>query len=259
LASDAAMVDRAPARSLVLAVPVWAWLTALVALSTLVRYLLARRIDAPWIMVDELIHSELARGVAAGDGFSIRGAAAPAYGFVYQLLIAPAYLIDSLPNAYQVVKAINAVLMSLAALPAYFLARRLLPASLSLLAALLAVSLPSLVYAGEVMTENAFYPLFLCVALALVLALERPTWARQAILLGLCALAYLTRAQALAFIPAVLTAPLLLGTWRAWRPTYVAVGGALTALLAAQWVRDRSPLEVLGAYATTGEQHYAPR
>lgn len=259
MASDAAMVDRAPARALVLAVPVWAWLTALVVLSTLVRFALARRIEAPWIMVDELIHSELARGLAAGDGFSIRGAPAPAYGFVYQLLISPAYLIDSLPTAYQVVKAINALLMSVAALPAYFLARRVLPRNLSLLAALLAVSLPSLLYAGEVMTENAFYPIFLCVALALVLALERPTRTRQAILLGLCVLAYLTRAQALAFIPAVLTAPLLLGAWRAWRPTYVAVAGAFTVLLAAQWARDRSPLDVLGAYATTGEQHYEPR
>jgi hypothetical protein len=259
LASDAAMVDRAPASAIVRAVPVWAWLTALVVLSALVRFALARRIVAPWIMVDEMIHSELARGVAAGDGFSIRGAAAPAYGFVYPLLISPAYLVDSLPTAYQVVKAINALLMSLAALPAYLLARRVLPRGLSFFAALLAVSLPSLLFAGEVMTESAFYPLFLCVALALVLALERPTRRRQAILLGLCTLAYLTRAQALAFIPAVLTAPLLLGAWRAWRATYVAVAGTFTVLLAAQWVRGRSPLDLLGAYATTGEQHYDPR
>jgi hypothetical protein len=259
LASDAAIVDRAPARALVRAVPAWAWLTALVLLSAVVRYALARRIVAPWIVVDEMIHSELARGVAAGDGFSIRGAAAPAYGFVYPLLISPAYLVDSLPTAYQVVKAINALLMSLAALPAYLLGRRVLPRGLSLFAALLAVSIPSLLFAGEVMTENAFYPLFLCVTLALVLALERPTRSRQALLLGLCALAYLTRAQALAFIPAVLAAPFLLGTWRAWRATYMAIGATFALLLAVQWARDRSPLDLLGAYATTGEQHYDPR
>ncbi len=240
------------------AVPVWAWLTTIVLLSAVARYLLARRIAAPWIMVDELIYSELARGVAAGDGFSIRGTAAPAYSFVYPILIAPAYLIDSLPTAYQVVKAINAVLMSLAAVPAYFLARRVLPRGLSLVAALLAVSIPSLVFVGEVMTENAFYPLFLCVALALVLALERPTWRRQATLLALCVLAYLTRTQALAFFPAVLAAPFLLGTWRAWRATYVFVAGAGAALLAAQSARGRSPLDLLGAYATTGEQRYDP-
>ena len=47
----------APARSLVRAVPVWAWLTALVALSALARVFFALRIDAPWIVVDELIYS----------------------------------------------------------------------------------------------------------------------------------------------------------------------------------------------------------
>src|SRR5215210_4519973 len=136
----------APARSLVRAVPVWAWLTGLVLVSALARYLLARRVAAPWIMVDELIYSELAKGVAEGEGFSIRGVPTHAYGFVYPLVIAPAYLIDSLPRAYELVKAINAVVVSLAALPAYFLARRVLPQGLSLLAALLAVALPSLLY-----------------------------------------------------------------------------------------------------------------
>ena len=83
-------------------------------------------------------------------------------------MIAPAYLLfDSLPHAYAAVKTINAVAMSLAALPAYFLARRVLPVGLSLFAAVLAVALPSLSYAGEVMTENVFYPIFLAVVLVL--------------------------------------------------------------------------------------------
>ena len=51
--------------------------------------------------------------------------------------------------------------MSLAAVPAYFLARRVLAAGLSLVAALLAVAVPSMLYTGTMMTENAFYPLFL--------------------------------------------------------------------------------------------------
>ena len=55
--------------------PVWAWLTAIVAVSAVARFVFAIRIEAPWIMVDELIYSELAKGLAAGDGFSIRGVA----------------------------------------------------------------------------------------------------------------------------------------------------------------------------------------
>ena len=65
------------------------------------------------------------------------------------------------PTAYAAAKAINAVLMSLAAIPAYFLARRLLPARLSLVVAALTVTVPSMLYTGELMTENAFYPIFL--------------------------------------------------------------------------------------------------
>jgi hypothetical protein len=254
--ADSATVVGAPARTLVRAVPVWAWLAGIVALSAVTRFLLARRVAAPWIMVDELIYSELAKGLAEGDGFSIRGVATNAYGFVYPLLIAPAYFVDSLPRAYELIKAINALLISLAAIPAYLLARRVLPRGLSLLAALLAVALPSLLYAGEVMTENVFYPLFLCVALVLVATLERPTAARQVGLLALCGLAYLTRAQALAFIPAVLLGPVLLRNWRSFRVLYASAGAAVAALLVLQLARGRSPLDLLGAYAVTGEHRY---
>ena len=252
-------VTGSPARSFVQAVPAWAWLTAIVGVSAAARLFFALRIDAPWIVVDELIYSELARGIAAGDGFSIRGVATPGYGFVYPIVIAPAYLLfDSLPQAYAAVKTINSVVVSLAAVPAYFLARRLLPVGLSLFAALLAVALPSLLYAGEVMTENAFYPIFLAVVLVFVLTLERPTPARQLLLLGGCVVAYLTRAQALAFFPAIVAAPILLGTWRSFRVLYATLGGAALIAVLAQLARGESPLGLLGAYSVAGDYAYEP-
>ena len=64
--------------------------------------------------------------------------------------------------------------MSLAAIPTYFIARRVLGTWLSLAAAAFAVAIPSMVYTGTLMTENAFYPVFL----AAVLVLDR--LARQA-------------------------------------------------------------------------------
>lgn len=252
-------VAGSPARSAVGAVPAWAWLTAIVGLSAVARLFFALRIDAPWIVVDELIYSELARGLAAGDGFAIRGVATTGYGVTYPLVIAPAYaLFDSLPQAYTAVKAINAVLVSLAAVPAYFLARRVLPVGPSLFAALLAVALPSLLYAGEVMTENVFYPMFLAVVLVFVLTLERPTRARQLLLLACCVVAYLTRAQALAFFPAIVAAPILLGTWRSFRVLYGTLGGALFVAVLAQVARGESPLGLLGAYSVAGEHEYEP-
>ena len=192
-------------------VPAWVWLAAIVLGSFALRASLSRHMLAPFIMTDELTYSELGRSLAAAGSFGIRDVPTSGYGLLYPVLIAPAYaLFDSLPEAHGAVKAINAVLMSSAAIPAFFLALRVLRPGLSLFAALLAVALPSLAYTGTVMTENAFYPAFLLVAWALVRMLERPTRAAQLLALALAGGAVLIRVQAVALLLAVLTAPLLL-------------------------------------------------
>ena len=199
---------------------------------------------APFIMVDELIYSELARSLAAGHGLEVRGEPY-LVSLIYPLLLAPVYaLFDSLPDAYAAVKVVNAVVMSLAAVPAYLLARRVLPTGLSLLAALLAVALPSMVYTGTVMTENVFYPAFLLVAWALVRMLERPTRAAQLLVLALAAGAVLIRVQAIALLLAVLTAPLLLRRGlRSYALLYgIALGGGALVVLA-QLARGGSLVE----------------
>ncbi len=63
---------RATAVELVRSVPAWVWVAALVVLSTGIRYVLARRAVAPWIMVDELIYSELAKSFAGSGHFLVR-------------------------------------------------------------------------------------------------------------------------------------------------------------------------------------------
>ena len=60
MSSAAVTRARAAPVSLVRAVPAWAWVAGLVAVSALVRYAFARRIVAPWIVVDEIVYSELA-------------------------------------------------------------------------------------------------------------------------------------------------------------------------------------------------------
>jgi hypothetical protein len=155
--------------------------------------------------------------------------------------------------------------MSLAAVPVYLIARRVLTAPLALAAAGLALALPSLLYTGTLMTENAFYAAFLLAALALVACLQRPTVANQLLLLGAVALAYGVRAQALALVPAVVTAPLILAWagrrgWRslgAYRVLWAVLGGGLVLFGAVQLARGGSPKAVLGAYETAGHQHYA--
>jgi hypothetical protein len=244
-------------------IPTWAWLAGIVVASALVRYLLARRVVAPWIFVDELIYSELAKSLAESGELAVRDVdAGGAYGVVYPLLIAPAWrAFDAVPDAYAAAKAINAVVMSLAAVPAYFLARRVVRPGMALVAAAFAVAVPSMAYTGTLMTENAFYPLFLVVALALVAYLEAPSLVRAGLLLAALLLAFATRAQALALVPAALTAPLLLAGVRgrgltAFRNLYWLVAGVLNVMLAVQLVRGGSLRDLLGAYEPVSDRGY---
>jgi hypothetical protein len=257
-----------PVRARVGPLPAWLWVAAIVAGSAGVRIVLAHRVVTPWIMVDELIYSELAKSLAANGHFLVRDVPSNGYGFVYPALIAPAFgFFDSVPRAYAVAKTINAVVMSLAAVPAYLLARRLVGPRPAVIAAALAVAIPSLLYTGMLMTENAFYPLFLLTALLLVLTLERPTPARQVVLLGVCGVGFATRQQAIAFFPAVLVAPVLHG-WierdlrqrlRRFVTLYGVAAGAVVLALVATVARGRSPLSLLGAYRVAAHGGYSAR
>jgi 4-amino-4-deoxy-L-arabinose transferase-like glycosyltransferase len=253
-------------RSRLAAVPVWVWLAAIVVGSAALRAVLAGGIVAPFVMVDEVIWAELARGIADSGEPLLRGEPDPGYSVLYPLVISPVYaLFENLPEAYAAVKVVNAALMSLAAVPAYLLARRVMSRTQALLAAVLAVALPSLAYTGTVMTENLFYLLFLVVAFALVLVLEQPSWRRVALLVALLGLAFATRVQALAIVPAALLAPLVLAifdrrglreTLARYRVLYSAVVGLAALVLATQLAAGRSPDDILGAYSTVADENY---
>lgn len=247
--------------------PVWAWLGALVVVSTAIRYALGRRIVAPWIFVDELIYSELAKSFGAGGRFLLRDESSPGYGFIYPILVAPAWAaFSAIPDAYAAAKGINALVMSLAAIPAYLLARRVLGKGWALLAAALTVAVPSMLYTGVLMTENVFYPLFLLAALSLVAYLDSPRWWRGLLLLGAVLLCYLARSQAVALLPAVVTAPLLHGFYerRSLRETVLqrhrllfgGIAAAVLLVVVVQVARGKPILGVLGAYqAATGSTY----
>jgi hypothetical protein len=263
LAVEAAVSSGARERawSLARAVPVWAWLVGLVALSTAIRYVFARQTVAPWIMVDELIYSELAKSFAATGHFLVRDHTTGSYGYVYPILIAPAWAaFKAVPDAYAAAKGINSLVMSLAAVPAYFLARRVLGQWLSLAAAALAVAIPSMVYTATLMTENAFYPIFITFVLVLVIWLERPTVTTALVLLGLVLLAYLTRQQAIAMVPALLTAPLLVAgreAFRRYQLMYTIVAAGVLVVVVEQLARGRSVFGFLGAYQVASTSHYS--
>jgi hypothetical protein len=257
--------------------PALVWLAGLVIVSTLVRSLIAFRYPAPWIFNDELNYSDLARSLGRTGHFAIRSSPGlHGFGPVYPTLIAPAYAVfDNVPHAYDAARVINSLLMSLAAVPAYFLARRLAGNWWSLFAAFLTVLIPSMTYSAAMMTENAFYPLVVTSVLAIVLALERPTVLRQVVQFVPILLAFETRTQAAIFAPALVTALVLVGIVdagaapphsrlralvdsgrRYWVTWAVLIAGAILAILYAV-ARGRPLNSLLGAQGGVTNFRYA--
>jgi glycosyltransferase involved in cell wall biosynthesis len=246
--------------------PMWAWLGALYAVAATVVLALALRVSSPWIMVDELVYSDMARSFADTGHFLIRGVHAN-YGFVYPLLLSPVYsALGPMVDVYRWTQAVNALVFCSAVVPAYLLARRVVRPPAALAAAALAVLVPSGAYAGTIMTENVFYPVFLWLALALVAALERPTLRNQLLLLAACAVAFETRAQTVAIVAAVLSAPVVLA-WiergrpnrlKSFAPLYSIVAAVAVVAVLVEAFRGRSPAAILGNYSVTSNGGYRP-
>jgi hypothetical protein len=145
----------------------------------------------------------------------VRGAA-PNTRTLYPALISPAWLFDSVPTAFVAAKAINTVLMTLACVPLYLWARRLVSEGFALAAAVLLLLLPAFAYTGTIMTENAFLPLFLLALYALARALETPTIAWQLSAVALVLPAVAVRVQGLVLLAVLVTAIVLDSVVAAW-------------------------------------------
>jgi hypothetical protein len=156
---------------------------------------LGQRLHVPTVFGDELIHWDASRSLAAGDGLSVRDGG---YGFgpLYPMLLAPVHLAASTDlGAYQWARLLDAVVFALAAVPGYFLARRLLPPGWSLACAALTVAIPSALYTGFVMTESVAYTTCVLAFLACLRCLERPSVAAQLLALAAVGLAATARFQ----------------------------------------------------------------
>jgi hypothetical protein len=195
-------------------VPIVAWLGAIVLCSAALRFLLGLAVPVPTIFPDELVYTELARGFAETGRLEVRDTAFAAwtYGPLYPIVVSPAFLVAPEGQAaLLIVKGINAALFSLAALPAYGVARRVLTPRASCVAALVAVLVPSGVYTTRLMTESLVYPVFLAAVYAILVTLDRPTVWNQLAALTAAGLATLARPQMATLLPALVTAILVVG------------------------------------------------
>ena len=79
---------------------------------------------------------------------------------------------------------INAIVLGLAAFPAFFLAKRFVSKSWASLVAVFSVLVPSMLYSGTLLTEVVLYPAFLLALLGIVAALQHPSRRNQLLAVG---------------------------------------------------------------------------
>jgi hypothetical protein len=172
------------------------WLGAIVAASFVARTLTAMLRASPVYFPDEYIYSELGRSIAETGRPLVRGAGAHFPAVLQPLLTAPAWLAGDVETSFRLVQLTGALVMSLAAVPVFLLARRVgLGSTLAVAIAALSLAVPDMLYSGWVLADPFAYPLVLGALAAGVSALAWPSRRAQIAFVALAALATLARVQ----------------------------------------------------------------
>jgi Dolichyl-phosphate-mannose-protein mannosyltransferase len=239
----------------------WVAVAALVLVSTGLRAWAALKVPVPWIAPDEMVYGLLGRSLYEHGTLDVLGGPTPFYSALTPALAGFPLSVFSLDTGYDVLRGIQPLVMSLAAVPVYLWARSLVSRRSALVAAALALAAPGLTYSGLVMTEVLFYPLFVLAAWGAAEAIARPTRRTQLLLVLVLAAVIATRLQAIVLLPAFATAALLdAGLARSWHNLrrLVPVAGGLVALVVV-WViwRVASGTNTLGGYEVAAGASYS--
>jgi hypothetical protein len=234
------------------AVPAWVWLAGIVVASFGGRLIAAAGRLAPHYLPDEYIYPSLARSFAEHGRPLIRGVGVHFPALLDPLATAPVWLVTSDPvTAYRLTQGLHAAFISLAAIPAYLLCKRLgLPRWLALGVGAIAVAVPDGVYASSMLADPLAYPLVLGAVYVGVCLVEESTRGRQLAFALFSGLAIAARIQYAVVPLAVLGAELvadrgriLMSLRRVWLALVLLV--APPAVLFATLGTDR----VLGVYS----------
>ena len=242
-------------------VPPWVALTALVLVSTAIRAAVARSFTVPWIAPDEMLYGLIGQSLWETGTLTVRGLETPYYSLLYPAFVGLPLSVADLPQAIRVAQVMQALAMSLAAVPVFLWGRRFLSEVGAFVAAALTLAVPALAYSGLLMTEALYYPLVALALLALARVLEQPTAWRQGVFLSAVVVAASVRLQALILLPALVLAALAHARLTRSRtilrrllPLFAggAVGALLMVVVAA--AGGLSWADILGAYSTLGEE-----
>jgi hypothetical protein len=187
-------------------------LAALVAVSFAVRLVVGWSRATPNYFSDEYFYAELGRSLLESGRPLVRGVELGFPALLQPLLTAPAWLADDVWVSYRAIQALGALAMSLAAVPAFLLARRLgVSRPIALGAAAFALAIPDLLFASWVVAEPFAYPLLLAAVLSATTALAHPTRRNAALFVLVAGLATFARIQFAVLPLCFLAAALIVG------------------------------------------------
>ena len=228
-------------------------LTLLVVGSFAVRVVASAAHPVPRYFPDEYIYTAIARALGTGHLPAVRGTSAHFPALLAPLLAAPLQALCSPALAYRLTQVENSLLMSLAAVPVYLLARRLsLSARYALACAGFALVIPDLVYASYTLADPVAYPFALAAIAAGVAALERPTRRGQILFLAFAFLATFARVQYIVLPAAFVVAAFAVDGRRALRTQRLPLALFGLPVLAALAL---GPSHVLGYYSHVVHLH----
>ena len=209
-------------------------LAAYLALASLYAWQAWRR-ETPTIFTDELELTQISRAIADTGHPARRG---ESYGLttLTPWLTAPLWWIGDVSHAYTAVKFVQAAVMAAAVLPAYALARLVVPRPWAIFAGVATISAPALSYAPILVEEPFAYPAATLALYLLVRAVARPTRRSLTLAFAGVVLAAATRSQLVTLVGAFLICLAVLG-WRTrplreWRSAWTRWDWAGAVLLA---------------------------
>ena len=161
-------------------------IAALALLSLLLWEASIRR--TPTIATDEFEWTQISRAIAA-TGHAARRGEPIGFKSLYAFLIAPFWWLHSVSAAYTAIKYVNTVVMALAAIPTYLLARTMVSTRVAAIAALAVLCTSAFFYAGFLLPEVLAYPTFALCAWVSIRALAGGgrRWIAAAIVLNVLA------------------------------------------------------------------------
>ncbi len=175
------------------------------------KIILSLFVTAPSVFSDEYVYAKLARGIFFSGELKIhQGIFTTQQMPFYPLVISIAYILKDVDLVYLVIKGLNALLLTLSIFPVFYLAKDFVDEKKAFFVAAIVSFIPSLfITSFYIMSENAFYPLFLFWIFFTYKALKEESSSYFILAGGALGLCFLSRFIALGLIPVLFLVSIL--------------------------------------------------